>query len=185
MWNVGGWSSSSETDRYRSRLQYIGPNFYGLIGIAETHLVGTAILSITGYKWYGHNSKTLHKRAVRGSGGVGFLVKIHIASENNVSIIDNSYEDILWLQISNKCNVIFSLFYGQQCALYRLITRPELSTPEFFDTILTQLYQYQHECKYYICGDLYPEWTQVYEKLFYKSGQYGIVSGGLLFGAMG
>ena len=52
-----------------------------LISICETHLKGNEEISQPGYKWIGHNRLNLNPNAIRGSGGVGFLIK-HTLLEN-------------------------------------------------------------------------------------------------------
>ena len=41
--------------------------------VTETHLTGNEVVSVDSYKWYGHNRVGLHRRAVKGSGGVGIF----------------------------------------------------------------------------------------------------------------
>lgn len=41
----------------------------------ETWLRGEAGIEFEGYSWFGNNRKCLNSKAVRGSGGVGFLVR--------------------------------------------------------------------------------------------------------------
>ena len=46
-----------------------------ILYIVGTHLVDTQELTINGYTWIGHNRVDLDPKAVRGSGGVGILIK--------------------------------------------------------------------------------------------------------------
>ena len=42
--------------------------------MVETHLVKEQVIELPGYTWYGNN-RAKHKKAIRGSGGVGILCK--------------------------------------------------------------------------------------------------------------
>ena len=122
-----------------------------LIGIVETHLKGDELLAVDGFKWFGRNRKTLHFRARTGSGGVGFLVKNEILHDFNVITLDDSNDDILWLQLEN----IYDGFKLIACVCY---LPPENSSRQvdantFFDNLLTGLYEYQNLGKLFICGD--------------------------------
>ena len=92
-----------------------------IMGIAETHLTSDTELELNGYKWFGNNRKHLHVRARTGSGGVGFFIKLSLFDTFDVSVLDDSVEGILWLnmninvQDSDFCHV---------CAIYLLRTRP-------------------------------------------------------------
>ena len=43
---------------------------------------------VEGYRWFGHNRKGLHRKAVRGSGGVGVLVRDNVLVECGVKVLD-------------------------------------------------------------------------------------------------
>ena len=73
-----------------------------IICLCETFLIKEEVISLPGYVWYGNNRKSISKRAIRGSGGVGILVKDWLVHQCDVHILDNSYEGILWLQLTNK-----------------------------------------------------------------------------------
>ena len=42
-----------------------------ILALTETHLKGKDEFNVRGYEWYGEN----YERAIRGSRGVGFLIK--------------------------------------------------------------------------------------------------------------
>ena len=122
-----------------------------LIGILETHLKGDELLAVDGFKWFGRNRKTVHFSARTGSGGVGFLVKNEILHDFNVITLDDSNDDILWLQLEN----IYDGFKLIACVCY---LPPENSSRQvdantFFDNLLTGLYEYQNLGKLFICRD--------------------------------
>ena len=76
----------------------------------EKFLRNSEIISIERYKWFGRNRTNTSKRAVRGSGGVGVLVKESMFDRFSIDIVDKSHEDILWIactQISNPENIVF------------------------------------------------------------------------------
>ena len=57
------------------------------------------------YKWFGHNRVDLSRKAIRGSGGVGALIKESLLSLYNVETVDTSFDGILWLVLSPKGSV--------------------------------------------------------------------------------
>ena len=65
--------------------------------VTETHLTGKEVVSVDSYKWYGHNRVGLHRRAVKGSGGVGIFVKECLLDKFKVTVIDKSFDGILGL----------------------------------------------------------------------------------------
>ena len=75
-----------------------------VIGLAETHLVGTDIIEVDGYTWFGRNRKMLHKNAKKGSGGIGFLIKDNIIRDYNINQLDASGEEIMWLSLQHKAS---------------------------------------------------------------------------------
>jgi len=40
------------------------------MGVVETWLSGKKVIEVDGYRWFGHNIKELHRKAVKGSGVV-------------------------------------------------------------------------------------------------------------------
>ena len=95
-WNVNGWAYKREgnvSGKFRSDV--IIETGYDVYAICETHLAGNNGISVPGYTWYGHNRTELNANAIRGSGGVGFLIANHILNDYSVNIIDQSYEGIL------------------------------------------------------------------------------------------
>lgn len=123
-----------------------------IIGVAETHLKGKDSIHLPGYKWYGNNRDQLHRRAVTGSGGVGFLVKEELLSRFTVTVLEQDYEGIMWLQLTDK----ITSTCVRICVCY---LPPEHSSRnicgiEFMDKLLTNIYEYQSGCTFYICGDL-------------------------------
>ena len=46
-----------------------------MVTLVKTWLKGDEEVVVEGYKWFGNNRKHLHRKAVRGSGGVGVLIR--------------------------------------------------------------------------------------------------------------
>ena len=110
-------------------------------------------INIPGYTWYGNNRTALSNRAVRGSGGVGILVKNNILKDYDVIILDRGFEGIIWLQLTSKFDSSFCIYI---CVVYLI---PEGSSrgniaQEFYDMLLSQVYMYYEENPLVIMGDL-------------------------------
>ena len=73
-----------------------------MIAVVETWLKGEEIIDAEGFKWVGRNRRLLHKRAVRGSSGVGILIKEELLKRCNLEILDADSEDILWVKLDWK-----------------------------------------------------------------------------------
>ena len=81
-WNVCSWcKGGQQIDKIREDLQldiraevidFYRPDIMALV---ETWLKGDEEVGLEGYKWFGSNKKHLYKKAVRGSGGVGVLIR--------------------------------------------------------------------------------------------------------------
>ena len=82
---------------------------------------------------------------------MGFLIKNDIISEFHVTVLQKSYEGIFWLKLSHKTQDFVLL----PCVCY---LPPENSSRrvdvnEFFDNLLSDLYQFQNFGLCFICGD--------------------------------
>ncbi len=123
-----------------------------IIGVAETHLRDDIEPYLSGYSVFTHNRTHLHKRAKTGSGGVCLFVKKHVMEMCNVSILDNTMEDILWVELRHK----YSSFCINICVCY---LSPEGSSRyvdpnEYFTYLLSQICLYQNNGYFIMCGDL-------------------------------
>ena len=101
--------------------------------------------------FFTHNRKSIHRRAKCGSGGVCLFVKQSVILNYNASILDKSFEDILCVKFEHK----LSLQCINVCVCY---LSPEGSSHivdphEYFDKLLSQIYMYQTQGQYTICGD--------------------------------
>lgn len=81
-----------------------------MYGISETHLKDNEAIELDGYKWIGCNRRILSNKAWRGSGGIGFLIKNCILDNFDVDILDNSRDDILWINLKCKHDQNFMLY---------------------------------------------------------------------------
>jgi hypothetical protein len=122
-----------------------------MLCIAETHLTGAGILTVDGYTWIGQNRKRIHVRAKVGSGGVGVLVKNELYQQFDVCVLEDKYEGILWLSFKHR--LITCNFNVCVCYLPPENSTRYVNAHEFFDTLLTGIYDYQNMCEYFICGD--------------------------------
>ena len=53
-----------------------------------------------GYKWLGNNRKHMHRKVVRGSGGVGVLIREEVLKHYQVEILEAKIEDMLWVKLN-------------------------------------------------------------------------------------
>ena len=54
-----------------TKLECISKTGADIVCLTETHLCGNeGNINLPGYMWFGHNRKSVHKKAWRGSGGV-------------------------------------------------------------------------------------------------------------------
>ena len=123
-----------------------------IVCLCETFLRSSEIFSVEGYKWFGNNRTSISKRAVRGSGGVGALVKESTTDRFSIDIVDNSHEDMLWIactQISKPDNVDFICV----CYLPPAASSEGDKSHDVFDILRSQCLQYQDREEIMICGD--------------------------------
>ena len=152
-WNIQGWNNDFNSDSHKIRSNII--NYYDLdiIGLAETHLTGTNTIEVPGYKWIGQNRTKIHPRAKKGSGGVGILVRESLLKAYEISVLssDNDCEGILWINFRAKC----SSFAFKVCVCYLppKYSSRQVDMLDFFDNLLTQIYLYQKDGLFLICGD--------------------------------
>ena len=92
------------------------------------------------------------KKATRGSAGVCAFVKKELLNTFDIKIIDENIERILWLEFAakfSKCH-----FYVVVCYLPPADTCRPVDSEIFFQSLLNQIYSYQHKGNIYICGDM-------------------------------
>ena len=98
-WNVRGWGGRTGSN---TREHLVTNLNLDILCLCETFLVGKQELQLSNYIWYGNNRKSISRRAVRGSGGVGILVHRSILQHFTVQVLDDSFEDILWVQLMDN-----------------------------------------------------------------------------------
>ena len=96
MWNVGGWPTKLPYCNFKCST--LIKKQYDIICLCETWSRKDQTISLPGYSWFGQNRLRISERAIRGSGGVGILVKSNLLQDYNASIIDSQMESILWLK---------------------------------------------------------------------------------------
>ena len=111
---------------------------FDILCLCETFLVGKQEIQLSNYLWCANNRKTISRRVVRGSGGVGILVHKSILQHFTVQVLDNSFEDILWVQIMDN-NGSSDLYVF---ATYHLLTPPEETDLLNFLTALKQIMEF-------------------------------------------
>ena len=99
----------------------------------------------------GQNRKHRHRNVKTGSGGIGIFVKQNFYDMLNIGVLDQSFEGVLWVYFNHK----HSDFKFNVCVCY---LPPENSTRQvdkdvFFDTLISQVYEFQKFAPFLICGD--------------------------------
>ena len=117
----------------------------------ETFFRNNETVSLDGYTFFDHNRKNIHRNARRGSGGVGAFVKSDLFHQYDITVLDATVEDVLWLKFSSNTdaeNIVICVCYLPPSDSTRL-NDAEL----FYATLLEQVYSYQNEGRLFICGD--------------------------------
>lgn len=122
-----------------------------IIGVAETHLLNNVELEFEHFKWFGHNRQNIHINARTGSGGVGFMVRNSVLCDFNVNVADKSHEGILWLKFVHKYTN--KNFFACVCYLPPDMSTRAVDVDNYFDTLSTQIFTFQQESEFFICGD--------------------------------
>ena len=141
-WNVNGWSANSLSENHELRQTCLNTLNLDIICIAETHLLPGQSIDLINCFFVGHNRKRLHLNARNGSGGVCLFVKNDLLTLFNVSVLDNSYEGILWVSFKQKSsNEFFNICV---CYLPPHGSSRYVNAHEFYDQLLTNIYAYQY-----------------------------------------
>ena len=109
------------------------------------------MIQLPGFTWFGHNRANIHRNARAGSGGVGLFINDNLLVDFNVSVLDASCEGILLLSLCHKQDSVNIL----PCVCY---LPPEnfsrmFDVSNFYDTLISLIYQYKDSGTFYICGD--------------------------------
>ena len=127
-WNVCGWLGMNggqlvrtvqERDTWAQVISYYRPD---VLALAETWLKGDKVINVQGHKCFGQNRKQLNKKARRGSGGVGVLIRDDILNEYTVEVIDSEVEDVMSVKMCSTQDE------GEELLLAVCYIRPESSS---------------------------------------------------------
>ena len=113
----------------------------------------TSTIYIDGYVWFGNNRTDIDFRAVRGSGGVGILIKEELLELFNIEAVDATYEGILWIKL---IAISIDTPNVKICACY---LPPHDSSrgntcQEFLDNLTAQTFMFADDDPMLVCGDL-------------------------------
>jgi hypothetical protein len=108
-------------------------------------------IDIEGYTWFGNNRKLISRKAVRGSGGVGILVRDSVLKYFTVTVVEKGHDGILWIQLINKRNK--ETLGVCVCYLPPSNSSREDRSQDFFDTLKALVIQNGLQGKFLICGD--------------------------------
>lgn len=141
---------SVNADKFLARRRCLEYLNLDLIGVAETHLRGSDVLEIPGFTWLGRNRSSEHVNAIRGSGGVGFLVRNSLLTFFRVDILDKEHEDILWIKLTSRTDSD-TVFCICVCYLPPGNSSRQVCASDFFDKLLNGVYVYQLEGNIIVC----------------------------------
>ena len=156
-WNVCGWSNLDggqlgrgvdHTDIRSLVLNHYKPD---VIGVVESWLRGDEEASFEGYKWFGNNRKSVHKRAVRGSGGVGVLVREPLLRYWSCELLDCDVEDVLWVKLSNVASGVDMVL--AVCYIPPISSGREVCLEERWQCLSEQVSKYASLGTVLLCGD--------------------------------
>ena len=149
-WNVGGWSLKNNDNKLFRDKAFIHSDC-DIFCVVETFLRDNESFNIDGFTYFSQNRNNIHKRAKRGSGGVGIFVRNRLFEMFTVTVLDETVEDILWLKLCSKQsqdNLVVCVCYLPPSDSVRN------NDPEsFYCTLLEQVYAYQNEGRLFVCGD--------------------------------
>ena len=123
-----------------------------IIRLAETHLRRCKNIEFDGYTWFGNNRKDIHRKAPKGSGGVGVLIRNCVLNQFNVYETNTLNEGIIWVRLKDKETLEILSF----CVCY---VPPSNSTrnvnvEEFLNVVMSDVYVYQTDSALVlVCGD--------------------------------
>lgn len=122
-----------------------------IVCVSETFLVDQQELTVPGYKWFGNNRKHIAKRACRGSGGVGILVKLEILESFDVAVISDKLEGILWIELIHKGSR--RTFGICSCYLPPSGSSRGDQSVEFFESLKALIIENYSVDDFIVCGD--------------------------------
>ena len=104
-----------------------------------------------GYMWLGHNRTLVSNKAMRGSGGVGVLVKESVLCDWLVDMTDRKLEDVLWVQLEHRetSHAVFIVV----CYFHPSGTSQEVDTEEHFQILDEQIKHFKMEGQGFVYGN--------------------------------
>jgi hypothetical protein len=145
--NVCGWT----TQNHNLRAGIINSIDADIVTVCETHLLGSNIIELEGFNWFGFNRPTIQRNAPKASGGVGILVKGWISEQFNITVVDKSYDGILALKFVHRETegdfIVFS------CYLPPENSNRGRDAQSFFAHLLSQIYINSESDKMFIGAD--------------------------------
>ena len=156
-WNVCGWSRKDGGEMSMMRvmddmrakvLDYYKPDVLALV---EMWLKGTEEIVVDGYKWFGCNRHTLHRKAVRGSSGVGVLIREEVLKEYAVEVLDPDVEGVLWVRMSKEQeeeSLVLAVCYIPPESSSR-----EVGVEEVLQSLGEQVAKFRSQGPMILCGD--------------------------------
>ena len=90
---------NNNSDKYKVRARSLLFCDLDIIAIAETHLCGDASPVLEGYTSFVHNCRHIHKT---GSGGLCVFIRTQLFTHFEVTVLDDSIEDILWVKLLHR-----------------------------------------------------------------------------------
>ena len=156
-WNVAGWSKGDgsgggrvvESRDIRAKvINFFQPD---ILCMTETWLRGDEVVMFDGYEWFGHNRTSVSRKAVRGSGRVGVLVKESVLLDWSVKVVDVQLEDVMWVKLEQK-ETSQVVFIGV-CYFPPAGSSREIDIEERFHVLSEQVVQFKAEGQIVVCGD--------------------------------
>ena len=121
-----------------------------ILALVETWRKGREEIVVDGYKWFGCNRHTLHRKAVRGSGGVGVLIREEVLKKYAVEVLDSDVEGVLWLRMS-KVQEEESLVLAV-CYIPPESSSREIGVEEVLQSLGEQVAKFRSQGPMIICG---------------------------------
>ena len=117
----------------------------------ETWLRDGEEVEFEGYHWVGHNRGRLNKNAVRGSGGVGLLIKHTMCQSWSVEVVNVEIEDVMWVKFEN--HEVNEVFFIAVCYIPPAGSSRDVDTEERFLMLSEQIQKFGLEGRVLVCGD--------------------------------
>ena len=158
-WNVGGWGKKDGSDWNRMedvldmRAKVVDLYRPDIIAVVETWLRGEEVIEVDGYRWVGRNRRGLHRKAVRGSGGVGLLIKEEVLESYTIEILESDVEDILWVRIRQVEEEEEEALVLAVCYIPPESSSRGVSAEDVLQSLAEQVARFRAQGPMILCGD--------------------------------